>query len=236
MGFLSNLMKKLFGSNEEVKAGTPITATITTRKKKTDCASITARNICGYQYLSVPEKMTIAQTIETLSDKPEDVAMVCGLQPRQAKYVVRACLTDKKWASTVTLSQFVGHNDVLMMYWLYKQCSSIGAVAAFFGISSKTVSDYFNKMEPADKRKAEKYITLPKNSTGVRLSTYVRELSNEELDNLLWLFRKAKKVTALRYVIPMYRDCVNATIAAKLFTLWKYAAEEEARRANEQNK
>ena len=229
MGFLSNLFKKLF--KEEVKVATPITVPITKAHKPSPSRSIKAfRNLTG------AERQVIAQTIETLSDKPEDISVICDMPTRQAEYVAKAYLIDKKWANVLPLSQFVTSNDVRMLYYLYLQCKDAELVAEFFGINCPLAKLYFDKMDVKDKKQAEVFTKFPDNKRGRSHADFLSSLTNEQLENMLLIFRKAKRISAIRYVLPMYADMASANLNRKLELLWKHAVEEEKKRADEQHK
>lgn len=236
MGFLANLLKKLCGREEPKvvaketpkKEKAPITPI--TRKKNFVGANSLEHSLGGFTPLPLLARQVIAKTIDTLSSDPETLCNVCSLNPNQAKYVARAYATDKKWAETAELSYFVDKEDVRMLYFIFKQCGNYALTAKIFGVNTGAMMDYFNKMSPLERREAFKFTIFPDNSRATRLNKFVRQLSDAQLANLLCIFRKVRRVNALRYVIPMYRDVQQVTMSKKLFALWEYAVKEEARR------
>ena len=189
----------------------------------------------GFTPLPLIQRQTIAQTIETLSSNPKDIETVCGLQPNQAKYVVRAYSIDKKWAQTVELNTLVEKKDVQMLYFILKQCNNYAVTARLFGINYDTMMGYLDIMDPLEKREAEQFTVFPDNSPAVRLGVFVKGLSDDQLANLLRIFRKIKRVNSLRFVIPMYSEIKSSNVSKKLFALWDYAVKEESRRENDKS-
>lgn len=189
----------------------------------------------GFTPLPLIQRQTIAQTIETLSSNPKDIETVCGLQPNQAKYVVKAYSIDKKWAQTVELNTLVEKKDVQMLYFILKQCNNYAVTARLFGINYDTMMGYLDIMDPLEKREAEQFTVFPDNSPAVRLGVFVKGLSDDQLANMLRIFRKIRRVNSLRFVIPMYSSMKSSNVSKKLFALWDYAVKEESRRENDKS-
>lgn len=213
------------------------TAPITEKEHKTiygSCLSV-EHSFGGFTPLPLIQRQTIAQTIETLSNDPKDIETVCGLQPNQAKYVAKAYSIDKKWAQTVELSTLVEKKDVQMLYFILKQCNNYSVTARLFGINYNTMMGFLDIMDPLEKREAEQFTVFPDNSPSVRLGSFVKGLSDDQLANLLRIFRKIQRVNSLRFVIPMYSNIKSTNASKKLFALWEYAAKEEIRRENDKS-
>lgn len=213
------------------------TAPITEEEHKTIYGSNLSieHSFGGFAPLPLIQRQTIAQTIETLSSDPRDIETVCGLQPNQAKYVVKAYSIDKKWAKTVELNTLVENKDVQMLYFILKQCNNYGVTAKLFGISYTTMMGYLDKMDPLEKRSAEHFTIFPDNSPSVRLGIFVKGLNDDQLANMLRIFRKIQRVNSLRFVIPMYSSMKSSNASKKLFAIWEYAAKEESRRENDKS-
>ena len=189
----------------------------------------------SFKNLSQKERLLVKQTIETLSNQTKDVATICDLNSKQARYVIEAFTIDKKWSSVVELSQYVSNEDVQMCYFLYLQCNDIKAVAMLFGLEESVLKAYFDKMEDVDKRRASTFTQFPPHSQKVRFNFFIKNLNPQELKNMLRIFRKAKRVTALRYILPMYSHVVSGQFSQKVFLMWSYAAKEESRRENDKS-
>ena len=99
-----------------------------------------------------------------------------------------------------------------------------------FGIDEKVVQSYFDKMDPAQMKSAKRFTKFPPNTRNIRFNTYVKCLSISQLKNMLRIFRKVKRVSALRYVLPMYSKVISGQMSQKMFLLWSYCAAEEEKR------
>lgn len=238
MGYWSNLFDALLGRKQEPKVvvmekpaqvNAPITP-ITVKEKASIKWSLEA-----FKNLSVKDRQTIKQTFDVLSNKPEDIASICNLRTNQAKYVAQVLRIDSKWADAVELSQYVDKEDVRMLWFFYQQCNDIGAIAQFFGLEEDAVKSYFDKMDAMDKVKGKCFTIFPKNSQRVRLGQFIDGLSEPQVKNMLRIFRKAKRLSAIRYVLPMYREVPTNTLTPKLFHLWEYAVKAEKKYETKQS-
>ena len=212
----------------------PITTPIT-RKKKAPTPKLVDKtpiewSLDQFKNLNQLERQSIGKTYDTLTASHRDIGRICALNIKQAKYVTKAYATDKKWASAVELSQYVSNEDVQMLYFLYSQCNDLKIVAMLFGIDEKIVQSYFDKMDSAQMKSAKRFTKFPPNTRNIRFNTYVKCLSISQLKNMLRIFRKVKRVSALRYVLPMYSKVIGGQMSQKMFLLWSYCAAEEEKR------